>query len=94
MLSMLLIYMKMYKFFFENKIKNFADKQNEYNNKYLKVYYNLNKKFHLVISELTILSVLIQILNASITTVYIINNKLPISAFSLFVHSVHIFVTP
>lgn len=75
------LYENVYKFFFENKIKNFADKQNEYNNKYLKVYYNLNKKFHLVISELTILSVLIQILNASITTVYIINNKLPISAF-------------
>ena len=71
------LYENVYKFFFENKIKNFADKQNEYNNKYLKVYYNLNKKFHLVISELTILSVLIQILNASITTCLLYTSPSP-----------------
>lgn len=75
------LYDNIYKFFFENKVENFATQNNVYNKNYLKNFMNLTKKFNFIICKLTILSVVIQILSGTLTAILIIQNKLTVGAF-------------
>lgn len=75
------LYENIYKFFLSNKIINFANRINKYNNKYLNEFMKSTKKLNLVICELTILSLFIQVINVAITIILILQNKLIISSF-------------
>ena len=75
------LYSNVYKFFFANKMINFAVKSDEYNEKYLDEFIENKKKLNAVICMLNLTSILVQVLNGSIVILFIVQDKLSISTF-------------